>query len=135
MTLDELIVSARECGFRDLESIKKLAREAVALHPRDFNGHEPPGSRFGGLPTMTGSVPWPQRNGRSLSFIAQIELTALPRVAVEQGFPGEGLLLFFYDAEQSTWGFDPKDAGSFAVIHVPESDGASAITDWPKDFA
>src|SRR5690606_32339684 len=44
------------------------------------------------------------------------------------------MLLFFYDAEQSTWGFDPKDAGSFAVIYVPEPTPASEITDWPSDL-
>jgi uncharacterized protein YwqG len=27
------------------------------------------------------------------------------------------LLSFFYDAEQTTWGFDPKDSGSWRVMH------------------
>jgi uncharacterized protein YwqG len=55
-------------------------------------------------------------------------------VAAREGLPGEGLLLFFYDAEQGTWGFDPKDAGSFAVIYLPESTPPSAVVDWPADL-
>jgi uncharacterized protein YwqG len=69
-----------------------------------------------------------------LAFIAQIELSSLPRIAAEQGFPEDGLLLFFYDAEQSTWGFEPKDAGSFAVIHVMEPTAASVVRQWPTDL-
>ena len=53
---------------------------------------------------------------------------------MEQGLLPEGLLLFFYDADQSTWGFDPKDAGSFAVIYVREPSLASVAPQWPSDL-
>jgi uncharacterized protein YwqG len=78
-------------------------------------------------------VPWPRHGGRSLAFIAQIDLAPQPGIAVEQGLPREGLLLFFYGAEQGTWGFDPEDAGSFAVVHVPDPRAAEVVADWPAD--
>jgi len=133
MTLDELIESARGRRITDLESIKKLARGAVDLRLAGEAMHQGSRSRLGGLPDLPVSVPWPKWTGRSLAFIGQIELLSQPRVAAREGLPGEGLLLFFYDAEQSTWGFDPKDAGSFAVVYVPESTSASVVTDWPTD--
>ena len=34
--------------------------------------------------------------------------------------PGSGLLLFFYHSEQATWGFDPKDRGSWRVVHIDD---------------
>jgi uncharacterized protein YwqG len=43
------------------------------------------------------------------------------------------MLLFFYDAAQNTWGFDPKDAGSFAVIHI-DAAGSTAAPQWPSDL-
>lgn len=133
MTIDDLIASARAHGFVDLKSIERLARSAVVLTPMTGE-REHTRSKFGGLPDLPVSVPWPQYKGRSLAFIAQIELSSQPPVAVQLGLPPEGLLLFFYDAEQSTWGFDPKDAGSFAVMFLPESTPPTNRTDWPADL-
>lgn len=133
MNIDEIIASARTVGFENLEAIRQLARPAVELIPGGPLGEAAAGSRFGGLPALPPSVPWPRRDGSSLAFIAQIDLAAQPALAVAQGFPGDGLLLFFYDAEQGTWGFDPKDAGSFAVFHVPVPTTA-AIHPWPGDL-
>jgi uncharacterized protein YwqG len=44
------------------------------------------------------------------------------------------MLLFFYDAEQSTWGFDPKDAGSFAVIYIDAPGPTARPAEWPTDL-
>ena len=33
--------------------------------------------------------------------------------------PSTGTLSFLYNAEQDTWGFDPKDSGSFQVAYSP----------------
>lgn len=134
MTLDALIASARAHSFADVDAVKRLARAAVVLRPAGEGVTTPVKSRLGGLPDLPRSVPWPRWDGRSLAFVAQIELSSQPSVAGQDGFPREGLLLFFYDAEQSTWGFDPKDAGSFAVVHVPESTPASDVHDWPADL-
>lgn len=131
MTIDDLLARARAHGFEDVEAIGRLARSAVELTP---GRGEQTRSRFGGRPDLPASLPWPQHKGRSLAFIAQIELSSQPPVAVQIGLPPEGLLLFFYDAEQSTWGFDPKDAGSFAVMFQPESTPPSHRTDWPADL-
>jgi uncharacterized protein YwqG len=133
MTIDDLIARARAHGFEDLEAIERLARSAVVLTPSSGDWGKTR-SRFGGLPDLPASVPWPQYKGRSQAFIAQIELSSRPPVAVQLGLPQEGLLLFFYDAEQSTWGFDPKDAGSFAVMFLPESTPPTERTDWPADL-
>jgi uncharacterized protein YwqG len=134
MTLDHLIAMARTHGFVDVDAVKRLARPAVVLRPGGGGAAKSIMSRLGGLPDLPRSIPWPKRDGRSLAFIAQIELSSQPSVAAQDGFPREGLLLFFYDAEQSTWGFDPKDTGSFAVVHVPESTPATDLDDWPDDL-
>jgi uncharacterized protein YwqG len=132
MTLDDLLETAREVGFAHLDAIRTLARPAVALRPDMASEARALGSRLGGLPALPPSIAWPRHDERSLAFIAQIELATLPEAAFEQGFPREGLLLFFYDTERGAWGCDPKDAGSFAVVHVPQPDAVR--TDWPVDL-
>lgn len=133
MTLDEVVARARERGFADTRLIRQLARGAVSLRPNGPTGAESQGSRLGGLPALPPSVPWPRHDGRSLAFVAQVDLGAQPRAVVDEGLPGDGLLLFFYDAEQSTWGFDPKDLGSFAVIYVSDPTETVVVPDSPPD--
>ncbi len=36
--------------------------------------------------------------------------------------PSEGILSFFYSAEQETWGFNPKDKGSWRVIFLEDKE-------------
>ncbi len=55
---------------------------------------------------------------RPLSFIAQLDLAALPAVR-GLPLPRSGSLWFFYDAMNHPWGFDPKDKGSSRVIYSP----------------
>ncbi len=58
-------------------------------------------------------------NDAPLAFIAQFDLATLPSLASSLALPKEGMLYFFYNQEQSTWGFDPKDLGSWRVIYSP----------------
>jgi uncharacterized protein YwqG len=132
MTVDELMAAARACGFSPLDVLPTIARPAALLTPGPRHGDSDTHSQLGGLPALPGSVDWPAKDGTSLSFIAQIDLASQPRALAEQGFPSEGLLLFFYDAEQSTWGFDPNDRGSFAVTYVPDPSSA-VLTNHPDD--
>jgi uncharacterized protein YwqG len=53
---------------------------------------------------------------------------------VDEGFPASGLLSFFYDADQSTWGFDPADLGSFAVLFAPDIGALKLHETWPPDL-
>jgi len=67
------------------------------------------------------SIEWPVWDGKPLAFLAQLNLGDLVQFPFASVLPQEGCLLFFYDARQSTWGFDPKDKESWAVIFQPQS--------------
>jgi uncharacterized protein YwqG len=82
----------------------------------------PGGDRFsqiGGRPNLPDGMQWPEWNEKPLAFLAQVDLAELPSASSDLNLPATGCLWFFYDAEQSTWGFDPKDAGSWRVLHGP----------------
>ena len=78
-------------------------------------------SKFGGLPDSPQGFTWPIWNERPMSFLCQFSLSDITGLDQDENLPSEGLLSFFYDSEQSTWGFDPKDRGSWAVQYFESS--------------
>ncbi len=77
-------------------------------------------SKFGGLPDLPGDLTWPcSASGAPLSFLAQLDLSELLATCAGGIFGGEGLLSFFYDADQQPWGFDPKDREGWKVFYFP----------------
>lgn len=92
-------------------------------------------SRIGGLPDLPKDFVWPKWKGKSLSFIAQIDLPIASAYDADKHLPEKGMLAFFYDQNQETWGFDPKDKGSFSVVFF-EGDNADLVrTELPDDIA
>lgn len=82
-------------------------------------------SYFGGEPTVGSNAQWPTKDGSPLSFLASLHLPTLKRTKDFDWLPAEGNLLFFYDVESQPWGFDPKDRGSWAVMHLAEGFGVA----------
>ncbi len=74
-------------------------------------------SKFGGLPDLPNKIEFPKWKSKPLSFLAQINLNEISNYDSEKLLPENGFLYFFYDQEQSTWGFDPKEKDSFKVIY------------------
>jgi uncharacterized protein YwqG len=72
-------------------------------------------SRLGGEPDLPEGVPWPEWQGRPLSFLAQIALGEMPEIA-DSDLPMEGILYFFYEADQGAWGFRPGDRGAWRIL-------------------
>ena len=106
----------------DDADVEMLLRDASA--PAVFLAACGPGqssSKLGGLPDAPTDFSWPTWNDRPLAFIGQIDLAALPRLPGFDSLPKSGFLYFFYDQNQSTWGFDPKDVGSWRVVYDPAS--------------
>jgi uncharacterized protein YwqG len=77
-------------------------------------------SFIGGTPALPSDVTWPAKDGRKLGFIAQIDLAAVHATEPVDWLPPAGTLLFFYEVSGSSWGFDPKHRGGWAVVHSPE---------------
>lgn len=77
-------------------------------------------SKVGGLPNLPTAIPWPMWKGKPLAFICQIDVEETPEKEGVDDPLKTGMLFFFYDQEQSTWGFDPKDRGSWRVIYAKD---------------
>jgi uncharacterized protein YwqG len=88
-------------------------------------------SRFGGMPDAPIGFTWPTRDQRALTFLAQIDLAA----ARAPGLPAAGSLLFFYDAVEQPWGFEPDHAGGAHVCFVPPGIALRRLAHPPVDPA
>jgi uncharacterized protein YwqG len=146
VNVSALGVALAAAGVSGYERLLTLALPAVELVPGDDADPTSRRSRIGGLPLLPSGTPWPEWKGTPLSFVAHVcfdqecfdggrspspgsgEVSAVLR---EQGFPRSGLLSVFYDADQSTWGFDPKDRDSFRLVYCPDSAAAIPADDFP----
>jgi len=80
-------------------------------------------SKLGGRPTLPPDIEWPGHGqaGTPLHFLAQIDLSTLPRTPLhnapaEPTLPKRGLLFFFADmVEEMLWG---ENGGPFATTRV-----------------
>ena len=96
-------------------------------------------SRIGGTPLVPPGFSWPAWKNNPLAFLVQLDLAEIAMAFVQPWMPTTGQLYFFYDKEQSTWGFDPTDRGSWKVIYsnVPTPDLRAAeipVGISPKDL-
>jgi uncharacterized protein YwqG len=109
------------CGAA-ADRLLPLVRPAVRLRtrPDEDDGLPTGASKIGGAPDLPSPDAWPIWKSRPLSFLAQLNLADLAPFACCDVLPRSGLLQFFYVEDQSTWGFDPADRGSWAVRFEPD---------------
>ncbi|GAC1646006.1 MAG: YwqG family protein [Ktedonobacteraceae bacterium] len=72
-------------------------------------------SKLGGVPDVPPDFVWPEWKGFPQSFIAQIHLEDVHPYDVDAVLPERGMLWFFYDAQQQTFGASPSDKGGWSV--------------------
>lgn len=98
-------------------ALTESAAPCITIHtvPNSDDAIPTGASKFGGHPDLPAHFDWPHWNDIPLAFLGQINLATIAKSPVAACLPDAGLLSFFYDAEQSTWGFDPKDRGSWSV--------------------
>jgi uncharacterized protein YwqG len=119
MTADKLRQAIICSPLADLvDRLGQLVLPSVRLRTRAAPLEDLPlgASRFGGTPDCPAGFIWPERNGIPLRFIAQINTAEVCRFREAKNLNLDGLLYFFYDADNQPWGFDPKDRGGWRVI-------------------
>lgn len=107
---------------RIAHAIIDASQPCIRIHSEKNDGilSGPGGSKLGGDPDVPGDFIWPGWKDRKLAFLAQINLAELAGMVQHPLLPGTGLLSFFYDPDQSTWGFDPEDQGSWKTYYFPD---------------
>lgn len=99
--------------------IARLAQPSIRLNARlAASGSLPAGvTHLGGLPDLPVRTTWPEWKGSPMAFVAQVRLEEAAPFDSEKLLPAAGMLSFFYDASQETYGADPDDRGGWQVLY------------------
>jgi uncharacterized protein YwqG len=119
-------------AYTSREQIAKWMTDLAVPALQAVQGAGPSRSQLGGLPSLPRGQTWPHWNGKPLSYLAQLDFTEVAKTAMLPGFPRTGRTLFFYNQEQSTWGFDPTDRGSWAVFYDAGVDADATKAAFPQ---
>lgn len=114
-----LAAGLKQAGLdRLVPYIQKLTQNSIRLHATavDETALTVGTARIGGLPDLPAALSWPQQQGKPLSFIAQLQLAELRSYDTDHLLPAAGMLWFFYDASQQTFGENPGDSSGWTVL-------------------
>jgi uncharacterized protein YwqG len=109
--------------YRIADKVVSLARPCMRMEtlPTADAAIPAAATKFGGMPDLPPTFHWPRWNAQPLAFLGQIDLASLSARACCASLPATGVLSFFYDSQQSTWGFDPEDVDSWHVYHFEDT--------------
>jgi uncharacterized protein YwqG len=131
----DVVQALQANGFGEIaERVLQNRTDTVILQTRPGAAIQPGASKIGGTPDFTGAIQWPKDDGKSLAFIAQINLNEIAAIWPQSPLPKAGMLYFFYDTKQSVWGYDPEDKGKWAVEYLPEITYPMKETSFPDDL-
>ncbi|HEY3345864.1 MAG TPA: YwqG family protein [Anaerolineaceae bacterium] len=74
-------------------------------------------SHLGGRPDLPSGAQWPTWKGAPMAFVAQLRLEEVAPFDTDHRLPNAGMLSFFYDSSQETYGADPDDRGGWQVVY------------------
>lgn len=97
----------------------QLIRPSIRLQitPQDEAKIAVGAAKFGGAPDLPPGTTWPQWKNVPQSFIAQIRLDEIQPYDSQKVLPSTGMLWFFYDAQQETYGDDPQNRGGWQIMY------------------
>jgi uncharacterized protein YwqG len=119
-----------EAGRIPAEVVTAIAprvRPAVRITARKADSAATGASRLGGVPDLPQGLEWPARNGKPMTFLAQIALEEVTRVLPASALPSDGHLWFFYDSEEQPWGYDPGHAPGSRILYAPRQPLTAAL--------
>lgn len=138
LTTEDWKLKFRDAGLEQRwQEFEPLLRSEIAIQPEDAADTEIKvgQSKIGGQPDLPKNQTWfKENNGKSLGFLAQINLSEARQFDKSSQLPSTGLLYFFYSAEQEAWGFDPKDKDKFKVFYFNGNLTDLERSDFPSDL-
>jgi uncharacterized protein YwqG len=112
--------------------IAQLLQESIRIQdrPADESQLGIGESKIGGVPDLPAGISWPAYKNIPMSFIAQFRMVEVSPNDSSGTLPKEGILYFFYDAFQETYGEKPGDQAGWKVIYS----GAKPTQLWRTSF-
>ncbi len=133
---DDALAAIRSSRFAaQSASLEKALLPVVRIDTRRADAAAIPvgASHFGGDPDLPAGFAWPTAKGVPLGFLAQLRMADIPASA-RVSLPDRGWLLFFYEMQAGTWGFDPRDRDTFRVVYFDAPEGSLTRTRGPEEL-
>jgi len=138
LTTEDWKLKFQDAGLEQhWQKFEPLLRSEIVIKPEDAVDTEIKvgQSKIGGQPDLPKNQTWfKENNGKSLSFLAQINLSESKQFDKLGQLPSSGLVYFFYSAEQEAWGFDPKDKDKFKVFYFNGDVADIVRAEFPSDL-
>ena len=132
MNRDETLLAFNAAGLQRVRTdMESLVENSIRLASRLVSTALPVGaSRLGGQPDLPDGEAWPLLGDAPMSFVGQIRLEDVAPFDSNGWLPKTGLLSFFYDQNQETYGASPSDCGGWKVLYL--SGGPASLR--PRPF-
>jgi len=91
-----------------------MARPALAIEP--MKGAARGRSRLGGIPDLSAGAEWPRRGEKPMYFLGQLDLAEVRRHISDEAIPPDGVMSFFWEADQWTPGYRPEESDAWRVV-------------------
>lgn len=127
----------RQAGLAQLvPALDQLILSSIRLstNPSYETAIQPGQSKLGGLPDLPPGTAWPALKDEPMEFIAQIQLADAHPLDTAGVLPAQGLLSFFYDSSQQTYGSDPNDRAGLRVFYFTQPPSALQRTEAPASL-
>lgn len=114
------------------EKILRLAKPAIQMTRVAANDDVLPvgTSKLGGLPDLPQDFQWPYFGTKPLTFIGQFNLSDVSAHDVNGMLPTQGLLYYFFEADEVPWG-EPDDRDGGQVIYLANAGESLVRTPHP----
>jgi uncharacterized protein YwqG len=118
MGTTDLRAALAASGLAAAEDLARLVQPALRIiaTPTEDDHLAVRTSKLGGWPDVPADFRWPMLSGVPMSFIGQIHLADVADEPVAQLLPKDGLLAFFYDAQQHIFGDQPTDREGWGLF-------------------
>src|SRR6266571_4078993 len=114
---DEVVRRIRGADLDRVEqAIGRLILDSIRISTEPYGAGPVGSSKLGGAPDLPVGEAWPALSGRPLAFIAQFRMDEASRYDSERLLPREGMMWFFYDANEQPWG-EPAERGGWRAIY------------------
>lgn len=123
MEIDEPLIGVAAPALRTV--LADTALPSLRLTVAGECDPDTPHTRLGGVPLLAPGAAWPvSPSGNPQSFLGQLNTDEVNARLGAEILPPSTVLGFFYDWQEQRWGFDPDDAGHWAVAATPLRDAA-----------
>lgn len=113
----------KEAWSFDAAKLKNLLRYTISCDPIPAPGGGLPlgTSKIGGRAHLPADIRWPLANGKSMTFVAQINFEEISEFDRDGVFPKTGIVYFFIEADEENLPFEKLEKSKVIFVENPQN--------------